>query len=414
MPFCWKCGNSVKDESQYCDKCGVDVNKNPPKPPETQKNTGPRIGNQNRNTRLKFAVSILSFLLIIALVASSVGYFIFNQRITDLNSNNASLTDALNKANGTITSLHLDLDNANASIAQLNDDLDVANTSVTNLTADLKNANASINKLNIDLNSANASIVSLNSQNSSLSAQNSQLTGNVATLNSTITVMNTNYQSIVAAINQRFALTTTIAQSFVTPVDPQVSSLVKSLVTTFSSSNVLKTWQDMYALYNWVYQHIWYSYDSPEPVLPSNLSLGGNITWRADYWRFPYETIRDSSGDCEDQALLLLSMIRCYENSFYGSFVVEVSFNDNSAHMAVILPTVGGGLSILDPAGSFYTHATTGVLSSKAVSTALSEWSNHWATGGEYGLQVYDVFNESTYKTFSNNADFTNWIISGG
>ncbi len=430
MAFCWKCGTKINEGNQFCGNCGSDIHKatslptTPQSPPPDVPPDPIQYRNANdtkKSTGLKIPVLVLSIVLVLVLIASSIGYVTFNQKVTDLTSQKTQLTSDLNAAHNSITTLNNQLNTANGTISKLNDDLSIANTKASALTASLSAANSSITKLNSDIVTANNSITSLNSQNAlltaNLSTANSTITGlnsNIATLNTSIASMNSNYQAIVSAINVRFAFTQAIAESFVTPGDSSVISRVHSLVTAFTTWN--KAWQDFYTMYNWVYQNIYYSYDSPEPVLPSNLNTSA-ITWRSDYWRYPTETLGKMTGDCEDQALLLVSMIRAYEGTTYNTWVVEVTFNDGSAHMAVMMDIAGGGLVILDPAGGFYTHSTAGAIyTGKSAAAALNDWSSYWAAppNSRTGLLVSDVFNEGFYKSFTSNSDFTNWITSLG
>jgi hypothetical protein len=127
-------------------------------------------------------------------------------------------------------------------------------------------------------------------------------------------------------------------------------------------------WRDCKRLYDWVVNNIPYSSDSHIPVLPESSSV--ELRWQQDYWGMPSETIEDETGYCEDMAVLLTSMLRGYNKGEYGIWVLLIR-SEESGHAAVAFPVQGGSLTILDPAGNYYTHRK-GLLGSNSVSIAVS------------------------------------------
>ena len=140
------------------------------------------------------------------------------------------------------------------------------------------------------------------------------------------------------------------------------------------------------------------------PILPENIS--GGLVWRQDYWRMPEETIENETGDCEDMAVLLASMLRSYNEEEYAIWVLEIRSGE-SGHVAVAFPVQGGKLAILDPAGNYYT-GQYGSLDSSSVSIAVNNWLSHWQSEMP-GAEIVGVFSEDIFEEFSSTAEFVTW-----
>jgi len=196
-------------------------------------------------------------------------------------------------------------------------------------------------------------------------------------------------------------------KAFVTPDDPFIVAQVQSLVSGYDASDASKTRRDLTTLYSWVYRNIDYVDDVSEP-LPSVARNYGEWLEQAG-WQRPVETLNIRTGDCEDMALLLLSMIRAYSASDIDAYVVIVFFDDGSGHAAVIIPVSGGGLSILDPAGSFLNNPRSN--RSAPAAEVLGDWSDWWSrSGDQLGLTVSVCFNDKNLHWFSSNEDFLRWL----
>jgi len=72
---------------------------------------------------------------------------------------------------------------------------------------------------------------------------------------------------------------------YVTPNDPIVKIYLKNIGS------------DINSIYSWVGDNVHYEYDQ-------------DVHNQGDYWQFPYETLNLRTGDCEDQAFLLCSLLR--------------------------------------------------------------------------------------------------------
>jgi hypothetical protein len=322
------------------------------------------------------------------LVGGLIGIVNLNGTIGDLRDENAGLladksqlTSELSAANNTISGLNSDLNEANSAIDDLTGTLNAANSTISGLNDDLAEANSS-------LSAANATIADLNDENDELAAANSSLTADLSdandtilSLNSIVDVMDYNYSVILEFINQRFGLVEEDATQFITPYDGTVGALVDSLVTPFTNTDWNKAWADYKTMYNWVRYNIEYSYDTPLPILPDDLAV----------------------GDCEDQALLLASMLLNYVDSDYRVFCIGIS-NGDTGHMAVCIPVVDEQMAILDPIAGFYTTSVYG-MDGIPITNALNQWLNVWSDQIP-GAQVTLLFGEDEYYEFDGNADF--------
>lgn len=193
-------------------------------------------------------------------------------------------------------------------------------------------------------------------------------------------------------------------QFFVTPSDSSVEETTLQIVGSLGSSKTeSEQWLDIRAIYNWLTQNIQYVQDSPYPHLYANLS--GNLHWHDDCFRFPNETIRADVGDCEDQAMLLLSLLLNYGET--DEYWCIRTTSDSGDHMAVALPVSGGRLVILDPAGNYYSGKETGSIIFREVEAAIDNWFTVW---GYTNMMVYRVFNDGFFETFSSNQEFYDWF----
>ncbi len=157
--------------------------------------------------RNRFAVIILSCVLVLVLIGGIIGIVSLSGTISDLRAENTQLvadknqlTGQLSAANNTITGLNNDLNRANSEISELTGDLNAATGTINDLNSDLAEANSS-------LNAANATIADLSDENDELAADKSRLAADlveannsILALNSIIDTMNYNYSEIIAFI----------------------------------------------------------------------------------------------------------------------------------------------------------------------------------------------------------------------
>jgi hypothetical protein len=200
-------------------------------------------------------------------------------------------------------------------------------------------------------------------------------------------------------------------QSFVTPNDNLVSEKAQEITGGYSGETS-ELWKDYYELYLWVVKNIRYSYDSELPMLPEGLE--GELVWRRGYLRLPAETLIDETGDCEDMAFLLLSLMRSYNQEKYTVWGVGMS-SDASGHVGVAFPVSGGKLAILDPAGNYFTGSDSPgfptPLHSESTSIAVNEWLAHLESKMP-GAFISKVFTDDYYYEFESTDEFLAWIES--
>jgi hypothetical protein len=118
-----------------------------------------------------------------------------------------------------------------------------------------------------------------------------------------------------------------LAQFYVTPRDPIIQNIVNFVGTGVDS------------LYAWVGDNVRYVYD--------NVSHGVS-----EYWQLPYETLNLTTGDCEDVAFLLCSLMRAAGVSAENVFVAGGTVDDGG-HAWVIHGTSGGWRSLEPTANGF-------------------------------------------------------------
>jgi len=200
-------------------------------------------------------------------------------------------------------------------------------------------------------------------------------------------------------------------QYFITPDDPEIAAKVQEVTNGYSRKYL---WRDYGRLYMWIIRNIQYSLDSPTPLLPEYIN--GALEWRGDFWRMPVETLRDETGDCEDTALLLASMLLNYNQKRFPVWIVGVrTFGlKPEAHIALAIPCTNNQLTIFDMAAHYYTQFPVyGGFGSKNVSLAVNDWLTHLEDEIP-GAQIYLAFSENFYREFSSTREFIDWFYRLG
>jgi prefoldin subunit 5 len=252
------------------------------------------------------------------------------------------------------------------------------------------------------------SFASLQTDYNSLNSSYNSLQTNYDTLQASWDSYYSDYAKLRQLINQR-ALHLDISD-FVTPNDTSVRNIVLSITGGWSNpSDWNEYWDDVKNMYDWIGNNIEYRHDGLFPILPS--TPAGRIDYSDEMWQFPNETLDIKKGDCEDMAVLLTSMIRSYNG---GQYKVECVWIDGSTmgHMGVQFPVTGNELTILDPAGNYYTKDSYGDLTSKDISIEIDNWLNYWKTEMGSDVHVYRVFSSYIDKSFSSTSEYTTWMYS--
>lgn len=205
-------------------------------------------------------------------------------------------------------------------------------------------------------------------------------------------------------VNSRLSLDGNLS-GFVTPQDPYVVERMLEATGGYSDpDSFIEFWEDALSLYDWVTANIMYNSDSPYPYLYSDPSYP--VRWLKHSVRYPNETLSDGTGDCEDQALLLLSMLIAHDD-LYAKWCISLKW-DGGGHMAVAFPVTGGRLAILDPANEYYSG--TGLsFASQPVEEALESWISRWYDPTVY---VNSIFDETSFYEFESTEEFIEWFSS--
>ena len=270
---------------------------------------------------------------------------------------------------------------------------------------------------------------SLNSQHQSLLSEHATLEDNYGSLQSGYDSLQTNYNSLKTSyddlessfdsllsdyaslrsqINQRVLHVDVM--DFVTPNDSAVKAVVLQVTGGWSNlSDWDEYWSDVKEMYDWVVTNIEYRYDGLFPILPSAPS--GSVEYEMEMWQFPSETLNLRKGDCEDMAILLASMIGSYNEEKYWVECITIG-GSLGGHVGVQLPVANDRLTILDPAGKYYTQTPSGDITNEDISTEINDWLNHWkpSLGGD--ARVLGVFSSYIDMSFSSISEYISWMYS--
>jgi chaperonin cofactor prefoldin len=209
------------------------------------------------------------------------------------------------------------------------------------------------------------------------------------------------FKQLQNVVNSRLSLDGNLSE-FVTPQDPGVVEKMLEATGGFSDPNsFIEFWEDALGLYDWVTANIMYGSDSPYPYLYSDPSYP--VRWLEHSARYPNETLFDGTGDCEDQALLLLSMLMAHDD-LYTKWCISLKW-DGSGHMAVAFPVAGGRLAILDPASEYYS-GTGFSFASQPVEEAVERWIGRWHDPTVF---VNSIVNDKSFREFESTEEFLEW-----
>ncbi|NIQ06637.1 MAG: hypothetical protein GWO20_13195 [Candidatus Korarchaeota archaeon] len=109
----------------------------------------------------------------------------------------------------------------------------------------------------------------------------------------------------ISATLDRWPVSADIRQLYITPDDPIIQSTVDEIFRHKAWWDTRADWQ---VLRDYVKDEIEYKYDT---------DLFGQ-----EYWQLPRETLRSGKGDCEDQAILLCTLLRARDYSAKDVFVI--------------------------------------------------------------------------------------------
>ena len=245
-----------------------------------------------------------------------------------------------------------------------------------------------------DYNSLQAQYNNLQSSYNSLQSQYSNLQSQYDELETDYYVLDENYEFYKNSIEIRYGYGSD-CQGFITPKDSSVISTTKTVLGHSSDGDL--SWDDMIDINSWVGSNIEYNYDT----------YIGEV--RSCY-QYPSETLDIERGDCEDHAVLMVSMCKA-EGSAPWLYCAGVKFYKNGEyhyHQCVFVNIAENKLYIFDPTTkpSWFSgvwHSS----SSKSEESALDEYRNKL---GASSITVTKIFNENTYHYFSNNQEFYDYF----
>ncbi|MCX8162616.1 MAG: hypothetical protein N3E44_06515 [Candidatus Bathyarchaeota archaeon] len=189
----------------------------------------------------------------------------------------------------------------------------------------------------------------------------------------------------------------------ITPNDIRVRSLMLQITGGWSGYlDLSEISRDVKALFDWVVNNVRYRSDGLYPLLPPDPSFPPSYV--SDMWQYPNQTLAFREGDCDDQAILLASMLSAY---FQGKLRVECIIVTD--HMAVYIPFENGREMILDPAVGYYT-GSPGMPSFKDVSVEVYRWIGRLEDMFGKRINVKWVFSDRFLKLFYSTERFIEWL----
>lgn len=282
--------------------------------------------------------------------------------------------------------------------------LNITNNELANTRTQLANTELQLDSTQNKLVNTDAQLTTTKNQLKETESRMSGIQTQLKTTQDEKTQILTQYSGLREQINLKLGQGEN-SEKYITPDNASVSAKTKEITGGYSEDNN-ERWRDYKQLYDWVVKNIKYNNDTYLPILPSNIS--GKIVWIQEFWRIPEETLNDKVGDCEDMAVLLASLMLSYNDEKFGIWVIEIK-NEDTGHLAVAFPVKGNNLTILDPAGNYYTGKNNGGwLQSYDVDKAVSDWLLHWAQEMP-DVKISEVFSNKLYHEFSSTKEFINW-----
>jgi len=374
---------------------------------------------------------ILCSVLIAIISVQSIFYFVLNREYLSLTSNYEALEnecEALESIHNSLSNNHTTLQIQYTSLlgdfANLQSSYSTLEANYTNLETtflDLNTTHTSLFETHAILNEQYTQLqgdydtllleyqdyLTLEQQYNTLLLQYNNLQSQYTSLEDEYNRYVTAYQNLRDEINQR--RNHPDVESFVTPQDSSVIVPVLDITGGWSNtSDWNEFWDDVKAMYQWVVDNIEYRYDGLYPVLPYDPS--GGVSYSTEMWQFANETLDLQKGDCEDQAILLCSLIRSY-CSLNWIECIGIS-SSTSAHLAVQILVSGDKLVIFDPAGNYYSHDFWGDIEFNDITTEINNWLDYWKPSMGSDVYVYRVFSDYMDKTFSSTSEYLVWMYS--
>jgi hypothetical protein len=198
---------------------------------------------------------------------------------------------------------------------------------------------------------------------------------------------------------------------FITVSDPAISITLPMILNySMNPSNHNEVWNDLSSIYYWVQTCIQYQNDS----LPLVDHGASNIsTSPVDMWQHPSQTIFLGQGDCEDQALLLTSLLlNYYEEAFYFECLLLQS-STGAGHVTPYIPVKGDYLTIIDPATGYstITESNNRVLATESIEHEIANYLAFLSTQSIGQWKVVGAFSSNFDRMFSSTDEFNHWLL---
>jgi len=370
VEYCSQCGAKIKKDSTFCEKCGHNITQKKSqkkstknkyveiiedKSAEEKQETKKREELESKHSKKYKKISSSVLILIVLLLVSSGIFSVYE----------------MNKYNS--------------------------------LTNDYDSLSSSYNEKVSEYNTLSSRYDSMQSSYNSIQNNYDTLQNNYNSLQSSYNSLQNNYNSLQSS-SDSYKRTVEIrygdgadCEQFITPSNPSVISATTSALGHSSDGD--PSWNDMIAINNYVGNNIKYNYDTFDGT-------------REDCWLYPGETLSRGYGDCEDHALLMVSMCKA-EGSATWLWCAEIKLQDGTGHMCVFVKVTGGNLFIFEPTSrpeyffGWMIHGAWNSGTGKPVYQALQQYENECWSGQT--VTVLKIFNEQTYNTFNNNQEFSNF-----
>ena len=199
---------------------------------------------------------------------------------------------------------------------------------------------------------------------------------------------------------------------FITVSEPAISITLPMIVNnTMNSDNHNEVWNDISSIYHWVKTCIRYENDSL-PLLTQGINQSSQSP--VDIWQYPSQTLVLGQGDCEDQALLLTSLLLNYSNESYYFECLLLQSSLGIGHVTPYIPIKGDLLTIVDPATGYYTTSESekSTLSSRSIKQEIANYLAFLSTQIEGQWRINGAFSNNFEHPFSTTDAFTNWLLS--
>ena len=216
------------------------------------------------------------------------------------------------------------------------------------------------------------------------------------------------YRSLVEKINLHSQHRTEQDMLIITPNDQAVELLVQELTGGWeNTSDWNEYWDDIMILFCWVEEKIEYDIDGYFPKLSMNPAEG--FEYQGEMWQFPNQTLLRMTGDCEDQAILLASMIRNYNNKTDWVECIEFQ-GEGGGHVALYMAS-NRKIFIMDPTQGYYTNngPPDYVDSHKDIYEEVNKYLNTLRDSLP-NIYVNYIFADYYQKNFDSTSGFINWL----